>query len=76
LEDLSATRTIAPHPPIPPDRPQCEAIVTALARVHEAWWNNPRLVERMNALPEAEFFGPISERVAAFRERLGDRLSL
>ena len=75
LEDLSATHMLSTEPPLPPDTPQCEAIVTALARAHAAWWNDPWLVKRMGATPDTEFFGHFAERFAKFRERLGDRLS-
>ncbi|MEQ1776101.1 MAG: aminoglycoside phosphotransferase family protein [Burkholderiales bacterium] len=42
LEDLSATHT---HPvnPLPPSLSDFELIVTCLARLHAAWWNDPRI---------------------------------
>jgi len=75
LEDLSATHMLATEAPMPPDTPQCEAIVAALARLHAAWWNDSWLVKRIGATPDTEFFGRSAEPFARFRERLGDRLS-
>jgi len=43
LEDLTDSHYIATEWPLPPTFAQCESIVQALARVHAAWWDNPRL---------------------------------
>ena len=43
LEDLTDSHFIATEWPLPPTFAQCESIVQALARVHAAWWDNPRL---------------------------------
>jgi hypothetical protein len=43
LEDLTDSHFIATEWPLPPTFAQCESIVQALARVHAAWWDDPRL---------------------------------
>ncbi|ETR78799.1 aminoglycoside phosphotransferase [Afipia sp. P52-10] len=43
LEDLALTHRIATAWPLPPTQGQCESIVCALARLHAAWWDDPRL---------------------------------
>jgi hypothetical protein len=43
LEDLTDSHALPTQWPLPPSRPQCQAILTAFARLHAAWWDDPRL---------------------------------
>jgi hypothetical protein len=43
LEDLTETHQTATQWPVPPALPEAKAIVRALARLHAAWWDDPRL---------------------------------
>jgi thiamine kinase-like enzyme len=43
LEDLTDTHFVATEWPLPPTAAHCEQIVQALARIHAAWWDDPRL---------------------------------
>ena len=43
LEDLTESHFIATEWPLPPTLAQCDDIVEALARIHAAWWDDPRL---------------------------------
>ncbi|WP_316179183.1 MULTISPECIES: phosphotransferase [unclassified Bradyrhizobium] len=79
LEDLTDTHRMATQWPLPPTVPDAERIVRALARLHAAWWDDPRLGVSVGsfATPEqtaanvSEFAG----HYARFADQLGDRLS-
>jgi thiamine kinase-like enzyme len=43
LEDLTESHFIATEWPLPPTFEQCDAMVQALAGIHAAWWDHPRL---------------------------------
>jgi hypothetical protein len=80
LEDLTDTHRIATVWPVPPIEAECRAIVSALARVHAAWWDDPRLGVSVGAWIDAETGRQYLERFTgyfkSFRDRLGDRLSV
>ena len=78
LEDLTPSHAIATVWPLPPSTTQCESIVTAWARFHAAWWDDPRLGSSVGewtgddaAAADLKRFG---ERYAQFADQLGDRL--
>src|SRR5262249_42116839 len=78
LEDLSDSHT---HPsvwPLPPTVEQCERILTAWARFHAAWWDDPRLGvsvgTRHDANSAADFVRARSAEFTRFADYLGDRL--
>jgi Ecdysteroid kinase-like family len=79
LEDLTDSHTIATAWPLPPTLEQCRHILTALARLHAAWWDDPRLGVSVGAWldPGAmdDVMRKLADRFVAFAERLGERLS-
>jgi hypothetical protein len=75
LADMTDTHMVATAWPFPPDTPQCEAIVTALARAHAAWWNDQRLGNPLGRMPDAAFFQRFPEMFAKFCDDVGDRLT-
>ncbi len=79
LEDLSRTH-FQTQWPIPPDYACCAASLETLARLHAAWWDDPRLVDEF--LPhltwEKSWQGRIAlaiEKFPQFVDFIGDRLS-
>jgi hypothetical protein len=78
LEDLTQSHIIASRWPVPPNTPQCERIVKALARFHAAWWDDTRLGCSVGAWTSksdrAASFERFAQRYAGFADRLGDRL--
>jgi len=70
LEDLEPSHALPPLLPVPPHMAQCEAIVSALARLHARWWN-ARPPEKAS---EARLHLRM-ESIVRLRERLGDVLS-
>jgi Ecdysteroid kinase-like family len=78
LEDLTDTHASATRWPLPPTIEQCEQIVSALARIHAAWWDDPRLGNSIGtwAGPEGleKYLKTFSERFARFVEEFGDCL--
>jgi hypothetical protein len=79
LEDLTETHRLATEPPLPPSDAECRTIVGSLARLHAAWWEDPRLgVTVGSRLDEAamdRFIGQVAKYFAVFADRLGDELS-
>jgi thiamine kinase-like enzyme len=79
LEDLSLSHDIAAEWPLPPSVEQCERILDTIARLHAAWWDNPRLGASIEIRPDAESVNQHVQWLAAqfkvFADRLGDRLS-
>lgn len=78
LEDLTDTHALATQWPLPPTRAQCEAILTALARLHAAWWDDPRLGVSVGTWRDAaaveKRFNLFAQHFARFADRLGDDL--
>ncbi|MGH6725924.1 MAG: phosphotransferase family protein [Pseudolabrys sp.] len=78
LEDLTDTHTSATRWPLPPTFEQCEQVVGALARIHAAWWDDPRLGTSVGAWTDAagmeRYLKTFGERFARFVEEFGDRL--
>ncbi|MFC5324020.1 phosphotransferase [Bradyrhizobium oligotrophicum] len=79
LEDLTDTHQTATQWPLPPALPQAEAIVRALARLHAAWWDDPRLGVSIGSFATADERAGRSLTFAGhyqrFADQLGDRLS-
>jgi hypothetical protein len=76
LEDLTDSHFIATEWPLPPAAAYCEQIVQALARIHAAWWDDPRLgitVGRWH--DDAMWLGAFAAALDRFTERYGDVLS-
>jgi hypothetical protein len=76
LEDLTDTHFALWYWPMPPTRPQSEAIIAARARFHAAWWDDPRLGTAIGTWlephdPQLQQFAAEFER---FADRVGDRL--
>ncbi len=79
LEDLTDTHQTATPWPLPPALPQAEGIVRALARLHAAWWDDPRLGVSIGSFATADERAERSRTFAGhyqrFADQLGDRLS-
>ena len=64
--------------PMPPTRPDCERIVSAWARFHAYWWDDPRLGQSIGRWADAEaidsYLKRLAAKVAEFDDRMGDRL--
>jgi hypothetical protein len=79
LEDLTDTHVIATQWPLPPTQPQCEAILTARARLQAAWWDDPRLGVSVghwiNGDEVVRYQRHQQRNFASFADRLGDNLS-
>ena len=79
LEDLSASHHAATQWPLPPTFAQCESIVRTRARIHAAWWDDPRLGTTIgswrDAANTAQAMQDLAAQFARFSEELGDRLS-
>ncbi len=78
LADLSETHS-NPPPPLPPARPQAEAMVDALARFHAYWWEHERLGsevgERWDEATIEKSMRDLAEHVSRFMDVVGDRIS-
>jgi len=76
LEDLTESHFVLTHWPMPPTRPQSEAIVRARARFHAAWWDDPRLGTSIGAWlePHDPQIQQFAEEFGRFADRVGDRL--
>lgn len=78
LEDLTETHHVATVWPLPPTAKQCESIVRALARVHAAWWDDPRLGQSIGIWLELEStratMRQLTEHYERFAGQMGDRL--
>ena len=79
LEDLTDTHFIPTIWPLPPTLEQCQTIIAARARVHAAWWDDPRLGYTMGMKYDMnttdQYVRDLTRHVAGFAERLGDRLA-
>jgi hypothetical protein len=77
LEDLTDSHFVATEWPLPPTRAHCEEMVQALARIHAAWWDDPRLGVRVGRRSdEAVWLGQFSSVLERFTERHGEMLPL
>jgi thiamine kinase-like enzyme len=76
LEDLSDSHFNLTYWPMPPTRPQSEAIIAARARFHAAWWDDPRLGTSTGTwlAPHDPQMHRFAEEFARFADRVGDRL--
>ncbi|MET4386787.1 aminoglycoside phosphotransferase (APT) family kinase protein [Bradyrhizobium sp. F1.4.3] len=79
LEDLTDSHEIATAWPLPPSRDQAMAMVTALARLHAAWWDHASLGEAVGTWASTQDSATHMETFAGhydrFADLLGDRLS-
>lgn len=79
LEDLTDSHEIATPWPLPPSHGQAMAIVTALARMHAAWWDHASLGETvgewMSTDDTANLLKTFAGHYDRFADLLGDRLS-
>jgi hypothetical protein len=78
LEDLTDSHFIVGPWPVPPTAAQCHHILSAWARFHAAWWDDPRLGVSIGAWADADTIARYQwrfvEQFATFSDRLGDRL--
>jgi hypothetical protein len=74
LEDLTDSHFIATAWPLPPTTAECASVVQALARVHAAWWDHPRLGNSVGVWQDDDDPQKLADRVAAFSDQVGDRL--
>ncbi|MBV9584831.1 MAG: phosphotransferase [Alphaproteobacteria bacterium] len=76
LEDLTDSHFTLTHWPMPPTRPQSEAIMAARARFHAAWWDDPRFGTSIGTWlePDDPQVQRFAEEFARFADRVGDRL--
>ena len=79
MQDLGETHFLSPRWPMPPTEPQCRAILTAWARFHATWWDDPRLGatigQRHSEAGAAQFARDTAAHFATFADLLGDRLT-
>jgi|SRR5262245_1212417 len=76
LEDLTDTHFIATTWPLPPTMEDCKRIITARARLHAHWWDDPRLGTSIGTWAPADD-NPLQQfaaEFARFADRVGDRL--
>jgi hypothetical protein len=76
LEDLTESHFVLTNWPMPPTRPQSEAIVRARARFHACWWDDPRLGTSIGAWlePHDPQIQQFAEEFGRFADLVGDRL--
>ncbi|WP_257167944.1 ecdysteroid 22-kinase family protein [Bradyrhizobium sp. SRS-191] len=79
LEDLTDTHQTATPWPMPPALLHAEGIVRALARLHAAWWDDPRLGVSIGSFTTADERAERARTFAGhyqrFADDMGDRLS-
>jgi hypothetical protein len=79
LEDLTDSHAVATRWPLPPDFPQCEAIVRTRARCQAAFWNDARLGVSIGSWQDAsaqeEATKTMVSHFSHFADEMGDRLS-
>jgi hypothetical protein len=79
LEDMTDTHFVLSPWPLPPTAEQCERIVEARALLHAAWWGDPRLGTTVGTWRDQaaidRYLKRLTDAVAHFADRLGDRLS-
>lgn len=74
LEDLTDSHEIATAWPLPPSGEQAIAIVTALARMHAAWWDHASLGETVGEWMSADDTANLSKTFAGHYDRFADLL--
>ena len=78
LEDLTDSHFIATEWPLPPTTEQCEHIIQALARVHAAWWDDPRLGVSVGSWRDAAAWEQILrssvDQFTRFTDRFGEMM--
>lgn len=78
LEDLTDTHVSPTVWPLPPTLEQCQRILTARARFHAEWWDDPRLGISVGRRHDPEFTAGyvrnLTSAVERFADLLGDRL--
>jgi thiamine kinase-like enzyme len=78
LEDLTGSHQVVTEWPLPPTVEQCDRIIETFARFHAFWWDDPRLGDSvgtfLDAGPRDRYLAQFPKLLAAFVERLGDRL--
>jgi hypothetical protein len=78
LEDLTDTHVLPTVWPLPPTLEQCQCIMTARARFHAEWWDDPRLGVSVGRRHDLEFTAGyvrgLTGAVERFADLLGDRL--
>jgi hypothetical protein len=76
LEDLTDSHFIATEWPLPPTTEQCETMVRAQARVHAAWWDDPRLGVSVGSWRDADTLDrdlrSFADQFARFTDRFGE----
>jgi phosphotransferase family enzyme len=80
LEDLTASHEAPGEWPLPPSIDRCHAVLEVHARFHAAWWNHPRLGVSVGTFADQSgafdrYLAAMPTDLAAFADRLGDRLS-
>jgi hypothetical protein len=80
LEDLTASHQVMGDWPLPPPPGPWHAVVAAHARFHAAWWDHERLGVSVGAFGDESglldrYLAGLPGELAAFADRLGDRLS-
>ena len=80
LEDLTASHEALGEWPIPPSTERSDAVVAAHARFHAVWWDDERLGVSVGAFADESgvldrHLAALPKDLAAFADRLGDRLS-
>jgi thiamine kinase-like enzyme len=78
LEDLTESHFIATEWPLPPTLEQCHNIAEALARLHAAWWDSPRLDGSVGTWRDTDAFDQalrsFAGQLASFTDRFGEHL--
>jgi len=80
LEDLTDSHAIVSEWPVPPTLEQCERIMETYAAFHGQWWDDARLGDSIGTWLDTSgvfdrHLAEFSKRLAAFADRLGDRMS-
>lgn len=79
LEDLTDSHMQATAWPLPPTQAECGTILHAWARLHAAWWDEPRLGVSVGTWRDAaatdQLLAGFAEAFSRFADRVGDRLS-
>ena len=78
LEDLTDSHFVATEWPLPPTSAQCEIMVRALAGIHAAWWDHPRLGVSIGSWRNPEGWDPLlkglADQFARFTDRHGEMM--
>ena len=78
LEDLTDSYFVASEWPLPPLFEQCQSMMQALASIHAAWWDHPRLGVSVGSWRDAAAWGQIlrssADQFAHFIDRFGEML--